>query len=257
MDNAGKLQLLIGGLLFVILATFMFVGATEQPLSYHDFADKNRHFGIPNFANVASNLAFLIPGLIGLFLVQGSFLDKKTFIDPLEVIPFYTVFLGSVFLAFGSGFYHLMPNNLTLVADRMTMTVGFMAVLSFMIAERISVRWGIKLLPSFLVAGLFSVAYWIYTELQGAGDLRLYGLVQFLPLVAIAAMVLTLPARYSGVKYIWLALGATAAAKVFEHFDVAVWQGAQHLISGHTLKHLASGLGIYFLVLYIKKREPV
>ncbi|MEE8258221.1 MAG: hypothetical protein V3R20_00870, partial [Sphingomonadales bacterium] len=256
-DNEVKLQLLIGVSIFVILATFMFVGAIEQPLGYHDFADKNRHLGIPNFANVASNLAYLIPGLIGLFLVQGSFLDKRKFIDPLEAIPFYTVFLGSVLLAFGSGFYHLMPNNLTLVADRMTMTVGFMAVLGFMIAERISVRWGIRLLPSFLVVGLFSVAYWIYTELQGAGDLRLYGLVQFLPLVAIAAMVLTFPARYSGVKYIWLALGTYAAAKVFEHFDALVWQGAQHLISGHTLKHLISGLGIYFLVLYIKKRDPV
>jgi len=252
-----KIKLLIGFSMIVIAATYVFVGPMEQPLSYHDFADKNRHLGIPNFSNVASNLAYLIPGLMGLLLVHAGFSDQKKFIDPLEAMPFYTVFLGSVFLAFGSGYYHLIPNNETLVADRMTMTVGFMAVLAFMIAERISVPWGVKLLPSFLVAGLFSVAYWIYTELQGAGDLRLYGLVQFLPLVAIIVMILTFPARYSGVKYIWLALATYAVAKVFEHFDAAVWALTQQLISGHTLKHLVSGLGIYFLVLYIQKREPV
>ena len=85
----------------------------------------------------------------------------------------------------------------------------------------------------------------------------LYGLVQFLPLLAIAAKVLAFPARYSGVKYIWMALGTYAVAKVFEHFDAAIWEVAQHLVSGHSLKHLVSGLGIYFLVLYLRKRDPV
>lgn len=256
MTVDGKARALIGLSLLAILLTYVFFGPVEQPPGYHDFADKNRHFGIPNFANVASNLAYLIPGLMGLYAVHGSLLDASKFLDPLEALPFYLVFLGSVALALGSGYYHLMPNNETLVADRLTMTVGFMAVLSFVIAERISVKWGLRLLPALLTVGLFSVVYWIYTEMQSAGDLRLYGLVQFLPLVAIPAMLLAFPARYNSAKYIWLALASYAAAKLFEHFDKAIWEATQQLISGHSLKHLVSGLGIYFLVLYIEKRQP-
>jgi hypothetical protein len=33
-----------------------------QPLAYHDFADRRPWVGIPNFADVASNVAFLVPG---------------------------------------------------------------------------------------------------------------------------------------------------------------------------------------------------
>ncbi len=204
---------------------------------------------------MASNLAYLIPGLIGLYLVQGSFADRTKFRQPGEALPFYLVFAGAVLLAFGSGFYHLEPNNQTLVADRLTMTVGFMGVLGFIIAERLSVKWGLRLLPAFLALGLFSVVYWFYTEMRSAGDLRLYGLVQFLPLAVIPVILLAFPGRYTEVKYIWLALASYAAAKAFEHFDGAVWELAQHLISGHTLKHLVSGLGIYFLVLYIRQRQ--
>ncbi|MCH8861544.1 MAG: alkaline phytoceramidase [Proteobacteria bacterium] len=255
MTLEGKARALAGISLLGIVVTFAFFAPIEQPAAYHDFADGNRHFGIPNFANVASNLAYLIPGLMGLYLVHGAFMEKQKFLDPREALPFYLVFLGSVALAFGSGYYHLIPNNETLVADRLTMTVGFMGVLSFVIAERISVKWGLRLLPALLTVGLFSVIYWIYTELQSAGDLRLYGLVQFLPLIAVPAMLLAFPARYSGVKYIWLALGSYAAAKLFEQLDGAIWELTQHLLSGHTLKHLVSGLGIYFLLLYVRKRQ--
>ncbi len=255
MTFEAKIKLLIGISVLAIVATFAFFDAVEQCLKYHDFADGNHHFGIPNFANVASNLAYLIPGLIGLYLVHGAFMDQEKFRQPREALPFYLVFAGAVLLAFGSGFYHLEPNNQTLVADRLTMTVGFMGVLAFIIAERLSVKWGLRLLPAFLALGLFSVLYWIYTEMQSAGDLRLYGLVQYLPLAVIPILLLAFPARYSGVKYIWWALLSYAAAKGFEHFDAAIWELARHLVSGHTLKHLVSGLGIYFLVLYIRERR--
>ena len=251
-----KLKLLIGGSLLVTLGTFFLVGPIEQPDVYHKFADTNRHLGVPNFANVVSNLAYLIPGLMGLLLVNGTFSDRSRFIDPREALPFYLVFAGSVLLAFGSGYYHLDPVDETLVADRMTMTVGFMAVLGFMIAERVSVDWGLKLLPGLLAVGLFSTVYWFYTELEGAGDLRLYGLVQFLPLVAIAVMLLGFRARYDRVKYVWLALGSYGAAKLFEQLDHQIWDLSAHLVSGHTLKHLVSGLGIYYLVLYVRDRNP-
>ena len=186
-----KVRVLVAVSSLVTIAMFIFVPAMEQPLSYHDFADANRRLGIPNFGNVISNLAYLIPGVLGLNFLHERHNDSGLFLEHGEALLYYAVFLGAVFVAFGSGYYHLNPINETLVADRMTMTVGFMGVFCVIIAERISVRWGLKLLPPLLVVGLFSVIYWIYTELQSAGDLRLYGLVQFLPLLTIAVMLLS------------------------------------------------------------------
>lgn len=257
MSFSLKVQSLIGLCVAIVVGVFVFKGPVPQSLCYHYFADTRGWLGLVNFGNVISNLAYLIPGLMGLYLIQGRILDKKTFLDAREALPFYVVFIGSVLLAFGSGFYHLVPGNETLVADRLTMTVGFMGVLSFVIVERISLRWGLKLLPLLLVIGLASVVSWIYTETLGAGDLRFYGLVQFLPLAAIVFMLVAFPARYTGVKYIWLALLMYALAKGFETWDIETLNALGGTISGHTLKHLISGLGIYFLVLYLGNRRPV
>ena len=183
-----KVKVLLGFAIATVIGTFVIGNPVCQPASYHDFADTRLWLGIPNFANVASNLAYLIPGLMGLYMVQQFLGDKTKFKDPAEAFAFYVVFLGAVFLAFGSGYYHLFPFNETLVADRLTMTVGFMGVLAFMVAERTKVEWGMQMLPWLLALGFFSVIYWIYTENTGEGDLRLYGLVQFLPMVIIPAL---------------------------------------------------------------------
>jgi len=252
-----NVKVLIACFIAAVIGTFTFVDPVSQPAEYHDFADKNEWLGIPNFWNVMSNLAYLIPGLHGLFTVQGLQVDNTNFNDPAEALPFYVVFLGTVFLAFGSGFYHLYPYNETLVADRLAMTVGFMGVLAFMVAERVSIKRGLQMLPPFQVIGLFSVIYWIFTENMGQGDLRLYGLVQFLTIGIIIALLIWFPARYSDAKYIWWALGSYALAKAFEHFDKQIWEILQHTLSGHTLKHIVSGVGIFYLVLYVKRRQAV
>lgn len=259
MSDDLKIKWLIGISLVAVLVTIWFVPEWPQRPDYHKFAGDVPHWGIPNFANVASNLAYLIPGLMGLHLVSAKLMDGATFIEPREALPFYVVFAGAVVLAFGSGFYHLAPDNFTLVADRLTMTIGFMGVLSFIIAERIDVGWGLKLLPGLLALGLFSVIVWIFPETRdpaSEGDLRFYGLVQYLPLALIPAILCLFPARYSGVKYIWWTLLCYGAAKGFEHWDDEVW-GLLEPLSGHTLKHLISGLGIYLLVLYIQKRRAL
>ena len=54
--------------LLTIAAAFL-LPAVPQPLDYHDFADKRDAFGIENFLDVASNAAFLLAGVAGLFVV--------------------------------------------------------------------------------------------------------------------------------------------------------------------------------------------
>src|SRR5205814_6907281 len=85
-------------------------------------------------------------------------------------------FFGALLTAFGSGYYHLAPDNARLVWDRLPMTLAFMALLAAVIADRVSVAAGRRLLLPALVAGAASVVYWHWSEERGVGDLRPYAL---------------------------------------------------------------------------------
>ena len=128
-----------------------------------------------------------------------------------------------------------------------------MIPLSAVIAELISPGLAMKLLPVFLLVGVFSVFYWDYTEQAGRGDLRLYGLVQFLPFLLIALMLWLYERPDHYLKYILWAVAFYAVAKLFEELDLATFQ-LLHVASGHSLKHLfASGVGLA-LVLMLYRR---
>ena len=49
---------LVGGFTLLCLAAALLLPPMPQPLAYHDFADRRMLFGIPNFFDVASNVAF-------------------------------------------------------------------------------------------------------------------------------------------------------------------------------------------------------
>jgi len=57
---------LLAAIPVVVLAVLFSLSPIPQPLEYHLFADSRGCFGIPNFGDVASNLAFLVAGLLGL-----------------------------------------------------------------------------------------------------------------------------------------------------------------------------------------------
>ena len=49
-----------------------------QPEEYHRFANQEAALGIPNFCDVASNLGFLVVGVMGLyFVVRGTHSDAR------------------------------------------------------------------------------------------------------------------------------------------------------------------------------------
>lgn len=224
-----------------------------QDQEYHQFADQRRILGIPNFWDVISNAPFLLIGLIGL----NELLYKKSLHYPKSLMWSYLVlFAGTFLVGFGSGYYHLAPDNETLVWDRLPMTFAFMAFFSIIIGEFISEKAGKLFLLPLLLVGVFSVFYWIVTERAGNGDLRLYGLVQFLPMLLIPIIILWFRPSYTQVKYIWLMMFAYLAAKVFEFGDVYIYQ-LTGFWSGHTIKHLFAALAPFFLLLGLIKREPV
>ncbi len=245
--------LLLALTLLLALAA-IFAPRVPQPLSYHQFADARTRFGIADFDNVASNVPFAIFGAWGLwFLARHS--SAKTFLDSRERMPYITFFLGIFLTAFGSGYYHLMPDNTRLVWDRLPMTIAFMSLVSALIAERISVTAGLRILAPLIAIGILSVIYWRFTEQHGAGDLRLYAAVQIYAILVLL-LVLLLPSRYTrSIDLVW-AGAFYLLAKTLEAFDRPVY-ALGHVVSGHTLKHLAAGMAGYFVLHMLRHRTPI
>jgi len=232
-----------------------------QDHEYHNFADKKpfvslgAEFSFSNFADVVSNLPFAIFGLIGLVSICScQERCKEIFAAKGENVLWNVFFLGAFFVSLGSGYYHLDPNNHTLVWDRLPMTIAFMSLFSVMIVERISYKAGMILFPVFLMLGILSVFYWDYTESVGRGDLRPYVIVQFLPMVIIPFMLVVFKAKYAGTRYIVFALLWYLLAKIFEFYDVAIYEMTNEIVSGHSIKHIATAIGVYSFIEYLKVR---
>lgn len=251
-----RLGIILAVAIGVVPVLFSF-SPIAQDLNYHNFANQRSFLGIPNFADVFSNLPFIIVGLLGLQLIRKKWDAGSFFSQPSEKWIWLIFFAGIALVFFGSSYYHLKPNNMSLVWDRLPITIVFMSLFASIIAERIHYQAGVVLFPVLLILGIGSVVFWIYTEQQGMGDLRPYLLVQFFPMLAIPLILILFPARYTGVRFLVQALGWYVLAKLFEHFDFALFELLQETISGHTLKHLASGVAVYALFKYVRCRRKV
>lgn len=242
--------LVIGSLGVIAIIALALQPPIPQDPAYHTFVDGRGFAGIPNFWNVISNLPFLLFGLWGLLTLRRT--DLPGLLPALR--PAYLVFfIGAALVALGSGYYHLQPNNHTLVWDRLPMTIAFMAFFSIVIGEHVDLRLAQRLLWPLIVTGAASVWYWHITEARGHGDLRPYAAVQFLPVIFIPLMLWLLPSRLTGTHFFWLVIATYALAKVFEFFDGGTYQ-LLHVISGHSLKHMVAAVGIYFMVLALQRR---
>ena len=233
----------------VVLVAAFFVPPIPQDPAYHGFVDSRPFLGIANFGDVASNIPFLLVGLLGLvYLAKGH--ARRS--GPLDS-AFFVYFVGVGLVAFGSVYYHFNPNNETLFWDRLPMSIAFMALFSAFIADRIQERVGRLLLVPLVAVGLASVIYWHVSEQAGAGDLRFYGVVQFFPMVALPLIcVLFRPRRLDG-RYVAAMIGCYALAKVFEFFDHAIFEILGQTVSGHSLKHLAAAVAAYLALPMLKQ----
>jgi len=225
----------------------------EQDLGYHVFVDQRTIIGIPNFWNVISNIPFLIVGVIGLY----SILNTKEIVFITEMKIAYTLFfVGVSLVAFGSGYYHLWPDNGTLVWDRLPMTIAFMALFSIIVGEFISTKLAKFTLWPLVAFGAFSVLYWHITESNGEGDLRFYVLVQFLPVLIIPIILFFFRSKFTHTIGYWYLLLAYVLAKVLEHYDEYI-HNILFSLSGHSLKHVVAAMGILFLIKAYNKRELI
>lgn len=227
------------------LAGLMTVEPIAQDPRYHALADGRTIAGVPNFANVASNLPFLIFGVAGLLLCLRTG-------KPATAPAWATFFAGVALVSVGSGYYHLGPTNAALVWDRLPMTLAFMGLFVALLGEHIHPALGRRLLVPAVVLGLASIGWWRYT-----GDLRLYIWVQSAPLLAIPLALLLFAPRYTERRYLLYGLGLYALAKVAELYDDELYVLTSQTLSGHTLKHLlasGSALCVYWM---LRRRQPL
>jgi hypothetical protein len=225
-----------------------------EPAILRQLADERVLFGIANFWNVVSNAPFLLIGAWGLYVIARG--RPGAFVDPEEKWAYVACFLAVGLIAFGSTYYHLAPLDERLMWDRLPISLGFMALLSAVIAERIGVKAGLRLLAPLLVAGVASVLYWRWSGLRGAENILPYALVQYGAIAAALAIAALLPSRYTRGADVLVAVAIYALAKLVEVLDAQIY-ALGHFVSGHTLKHLLAALAVWWLVRMLERRSPL
>ncbi|MFZ9258657.1 MAG: ceramidase domain-containing protein, partial [Candidatus Fonsibacter ubiquis] len=167
--SKSEISFLIGLIIFLLLAIFL--PSIQQDQNYHNFADKRVLFGVNNAFDTLSNLAFIIVGILGLF----NFYNNKF----IKISNSFSVILNLFFISIiltglGSGYYHLSPNDFTLVFDRLALTLVFTFILAMLASIRISERSGFHTLAELIILAPLSVLLWNYN-----GNLTPYAVLQF------------------------------------------------------------------------------
>jgi hypothetical protein len=252
--NLSCKHLLFWGTVFFICVVLALLPPVPQDPHYHHFADDRPWLGFPNVWDVVSNLPYLVFGLWGIVTILRQ--PPDAFLLSGERRLWLMFFACIALVSIGSSYYHLAPSNARLVWDRIPIALAFMALYSLMLAERLHPR-GLHAFWLLAPAAVGSIFLWYQSELAGQSDLRAYLLVQLIPIATIPLLLWLFPARYNHARYYLFMLGWYLLAKLFEFNDALFFDLTQGLISGHSLKHLASAMSAYVAVRLLQKRQPL
>ncbi|XP_077211560.1 uncharacterized protein LOC143846854 [Tasmannia lanceolata] len=201
--------------------------------THHLFADMRNFFGVPNTLNVISNFPFLIIGVLGLVLcLHGDYLGISLRGEIWGWVFFYA---GITSWAFGSAYYHLKPDDVRVLWDRLPMMIAVTSLFSSFVIERVNERIGVTCLFSLLLFVLVSIAYE-----RTFDDLRLSMMFHFIPCIAIPAMAFLFPPKYTHSRFWFWAAGFYLLAKFEAFADKKIYSVNRYIISGHSLEHLCS-----------------
>lgn len=189
-------------------------------------------------------------------LCSAAIGNAPGFLNSGERWPYFVFFLAVALTTFGSAYYHARPDDSRLVWDRLPMTLGFMSLLAATLNERVSVQASSLALVPLLVFGFASVLYWSVTQSHGHGDLRPYVLAQFGSLAVLLLLVGVFSPRYTCGADLIVSLGIYALAKGFEALDRPIFDTGR-ILSGHTLKHVAAAVSVYWILRMLQLRRPV
>lgn len=238
----------------LVIAAMLAHGIIVQPAGYHDFADHSALAGLPHAADVLSNLGFALVGLWG----WGRLSSQWNHPQLQAGAAGYRLFLiGLTLTAAGSAYYHLAPDDLRLLWDRLPIALACAGLLAAVRAETVgrslfcaTARDEAAVLA---LGAVLSVAWWHFTNGEGAGDLRPYLLLQLLPIVLIPLWQWLYGSDRRDRLYFGAALAVYVLAKVAELNDHA-FLATNGLLTGHTLKHLLATLAAWLIVVRLVQR---
>jgi hypothetical protein len=237
-------------LLFIIALTGigLFMPAVHQAESYHHFA---RSASVGRHSEFCGCLfqSDIYRGRCGRAVsackpASGAEKDQAATVD---------FFIGLLLTGPGSAHYHWAPDSQTILVDRLPMVLAFAGVVATFLTQRVSTRIGM----TGLAGGLMLGAAGLITSSM-TGNLALYVMLQFGGLTGLVAGLLVLR-NDDDIFPWWTLIGWYALAKALELGDHAVWDFTQHVVSGHTLKHIAAGMsGVVLLrALFACETKPV
>ena len=219
-----------------ICAALALYGPIAQFEDYHRFADQTVFLGVAHAGDVLSNAAFALIAVWGIWRLW-----------PVESHGYRLFLAGLLLTAFGSGYYHLAPDNARLVWDRLPIALTCAGLLAAMRAECGVATNEARDALLLAVAAVAGVLWWRVTDLHGAGDLRWYLLFQILPLVLIPLWQAIGRASRARRLAVAAAIALYAAAKLAELYDHQLL-AVLRVASGHTLKHLLAALAAFVLL---------
>ncbi|HRL01162.1 MAG TPA: hypothetical protein PK856_01930 [Vitreoscilla sp.] len=234
--NASPSWALLATITLALLAT----GHINQLAHYHDFADQTHWLMLPNGKDVWSNMGLI---LIGLWACYGL---KRAHIPFTGRISAYVLASAIVLTGLGSSYYHLQPNDFSLIWDRLPISLICAGLLGMVFQYTHQRSDGIVLSIAIIFAVL-GVWYW-----HVSGDLRLYLGMQVFTILALPLWLWQARApRAITLALLW-AIGFYIASKVTEALDVQLFALSSHIISGHTLKHLFATMAMACVVVAMR-----
>lgn len=100
------------------------------------------------------------------------------------------------------------------------------------------------------------MAWWLWGETQGRGDLRPYLLMQAAPMLLIPLLLWRTTVRYSRAGDLLAVNGLYLPALLLDYSDRAVFSATGGVLSGHTLKHAVALLAAYGVAQHPAPAEP-
>lgn len=227
--------------------------------AYNVFADQVNCLGIPNFTNVASNLAFVAVGVVALvwFWAERSRFPGTRFRNRTEIALYASFFATAILVGLGSAYYHYAPTNATLFWDRVPMTFAVAALTGAFLAERVDGRTGVVVgvalalfLPGMLV-------YWLASEARGAENLWPYLAGLYGSLEVATLMLVLFPSPYTHGGQAFVALAWFALAMPFDKVLDGWVYSLGGVMGGHAVKHLLAALAMFWIFWFmLRPRRP-
>jgi hypothetical protein len=98
--------------------------------------------------------------------------EDSPFSNSVGRSAYFVFFIAVAATAFGASYYHLRPNDRTLVWDRLPMAVGSLSLLTAVVLRAHDAESRIVIPRGASDGGVGSVFYWRATRESGRGDLR-------------------------------------------------------------------------------------